>query len=206
MAQILVDYQIQERASQMFDIGKSENVAYSDICKQINPNSIDLTIGKNYKRPNFIKNPVLYGFSGKEEYKLYNLTYWKNCFADEGYIEIKPNDVILGVTREFLTMPFDVCGQIYTKSTLGRMFINHMMAGVVDAGFCGRLTLEFRNDGVHTVRIPVGTRVVQLICYELPKKTVLPYGAAARKSRYMDAVTVECAKWSKQDQGGENGR
>ncbi|MBQ6503238.1 MAG: dCTP deaminase [Flexilinea sp.] len=199
MSQILVDYQIHERMNQMFDFGKSENTDMNTLCKQINPNSIDLTIGKDYKRPSKLKNPVLYGFSGEKERDLYNLTYWRDCSADEGYIELKPNDVILGVTREYVTMPVDVCGQIFTKSTLGRMFINHMMAGVVDAGFCGRLTLEFRNDGIHTVRIPVGARVVQMICYGLLNEPVMPYGAADRGSRYMGAVTVECAKFSQQE-------
>ena len=96
---------------------------------------------------------------------------------------MKTNDIILGATREYVTMPEDMCGQLYTKSTMGRMFINHMMAGVVDAGFQGVLTLELRNDGVHTVRLPVGARVVQMICYGL---TILPdrsYGDSTRKSR-----------------------
>ena len=199
MAQILVDYQFHERITEIIDFGRCENTDMVSVCKQINPNSIDLTIGAVYKRPNKLKNPVLYGFSGEEERKLYNLTYWKDCSADEGFIEMKPNDIILGVTREFVTMPVDVCGQIFTKSTLGRMFINHMMAGVVDAGFRGRLTLEFRNDGVHTVRIPVGARVVQMVCYELPKVPTLPYGSMMRQSRYMGATTVECAKWSRQE-------
>ena len=194
---ILVDSQIQTRMDSLFDLYKSDGVSAEDLLKQINPNSIDLTISKNFKRPRALKNPVVYGFSCLEERELYNLTYWGDYEAENGYIEIKPNDIILGATREYVTMPDDMCGQLYTKSTMGRMFINHMMAGVIDAGFQGVLTLELRNDGVHTVRIPVGSRVVQMVCYGL---TIFPdrnYGDSTRKSRYMNARTVECAKWSK---------
>ena len=193
---ILVDKQIQTRLHSMFNLRKSENVTAENLLKQINPNSIDLTISKNYKRPNQLKNEVVYGFSCEEERQIYNLAYWSDYEASDGFITMKPGDIILGATREFVTMPEDMCGQLFTKSTMGRMFINHMMAGVIDAGFHGVLTLELHNPGVHTVRIPVGARVVQMICYGLKMVPDRAYGEATRKSRYMNTQTVECAKWS----------
>ena len=194
---IMVDSQIEKRLLEMVDLTKSENVKYKDLLKQVNPNSLDLTIGKNYKRPNAIKNHVVYGFSGAEERKLYDLAYWMDCNAEDegGYIVMKPNDTILGVTREYFTMPKDVSGQLFTKSTMGRMFINHMMAGLVDAGFHGRLTLELKNDSVHTIRIPVGAPVVQMTCFSLETPPTRSYSDASRKSRYNGADTVEWAKW-----------
>ena len=194
---VLVDSQIEKRLLEIVNVSKSENVRYQDLLKQVNPNSLDLTIGKSYKRPNPVKNPVLYGFSSEEERKLYNLAYWTDCDADNdgGYIVLKPNDIILGVTREYLTMPKDISGQLFTKSTMGRMFINHMMAGLVDAGFSGRLTLELKNDSVHTIRIPVGAPVVQMTCFGLETAPRRTYSDASRHSRYMHADTVECAKW-----------
>ena len=194
---ILIDKQIQTKLDEMFDVYKSDHVTVDDLLKQINPNSIDLTIAKDYKRPNAIKNDVMYGFSCEAERDLYNMAYWTDYSADDGYIVMKPGDIILGVTREFVTMPEDMCGQLFTKSTMGRMFINHMMAGVIDAGFHGVLTLELKIDGVHTVRIPVGARVVQMICYGLKFVPDRLYGDATRKSRYQNATTVECAKWSR---------
>lgn len=194
---ILTDAQIQTRLDSMFDIYKSDGVTTENLLAQINPNSIDLTIGKKYKRPNVLKNDVVYGFTCEEERKLYDLAYWTDYEAEDGYILMKPNDVVLAATREFVTMPEDMCGQLFTKSTMGRMFINHMMAGVIDAGFHGVLTLELKNDGVHTIRIPVGARVVQMVCYGLTFTPDRTYSDATRKSRYMNAVTVETAKWSK---------
>ena len=192
---ILTDSQIQISLDSMFDLYKSDGVSASDLLTQINPNSIDLTIAKKYKRPNALKNSVIYGFSCQEERDLYNMAYWTDCEAEDGYIVMKPGDTVLGATREYVTMPDNMCGQLFTKSTMGRMFINHMMAGVIDAGFQGVLTLELKNDGIHTIRIPVGARVVQMICYGLSVTPDRTYGAYSRKSRYMNAKTVECAKW-----------
>ena len=194
---ILTDKQIQVKLDSMFDLYKSDGVSVADILKQINPNSIDLTIAKKFKRPNVLKNSVVYGFSCQEERDLYNVAYWTDYEAEDGYITMKPGDTILGATREYVTMPEDMCGQLFTKSTMGRMFINHMMAGVIDAGFQGVLTLELKNDGVHTIRIPVGARVVQMVCYGLQFAPDRAYGDATRKSRYQNARAVECAKWSK---------
>lgn len=193
---ILTDSQIILRLEDMFDVKKSEDTTKEELISQVNPNSIDLTISKIYKRPNVINNDVLYGFSCEEERKIYDLAYWSDFVSDNGYITLKPNECLLGVTREYVTMPDNICGQIFTKSTLGRMFINHMMAGVVDAGFHGRLTLELKNDGVHTIRIPVGARIVQMICYKLGETPQRVYSDESRNSRYNGAETVETAKFS----------
>ena len=194
---ILTDNQIIMRIDSMFDFEKSDGVTKENLIKQVNPNSIDLTISKDFKRPNTINNDVMYGFSCEEERKLYDLAYWTDYQSDDGYITLRPNECLLGVTQEYVTMPDDICGQIFTKSTLGRMFINHMMAGVVDAGFHGRLTLELKNDGVHTIRIPVGARIVQMICYKLGETPKKVYSDESRNSRYNGAMTVETAKFSK---------
>ena len=192
---ILTDIVLQSKLSEMFDLDKSENVTAEQLMAQVNPNTIDLTISAHYKRPNAMPQPVMYGFSCEKERKMYDFAYWKDYDADDGYILMKPGDIILGASREYLVMPDDVCGQLFTKSSFGRMFINHMMAGVIDAGFHGVVTYELKNEGIHTVRIPVGARVVQMMCFGLDLTPVNVYGSASRNSRYQNAETVECAKW-----------
>lgn len=189
---ILSDKTIKTILRSLVDLGSSENVSIEDLQKQINPNSIDLTIGSTYKRPVKSAQQWVYGFRHQKEADKYAADCWKKSEAKSGYILLEPGAVILACTREFITMPENICGQIYTKSTLGRMFINHMMAGVVDAGFSGRLTLELKNEGPHIVRIPVGARVVQMVLEKLDKAAAEPYGK--RPSRYDEAFTAECAK------------
>ena len=89
-------------------------------------------------------------------------------------------------------VPPNLCGQVFTKSTLGRTFVNHMMAGVIDAGFEGKLTLEFKNDSQNDIVIPFGSRVVQLVYMLLCEKSKEPYNM--RKNRYNKAEQCESAK------------
>lgn len=189
---ILSDISIYNRLDELVDISKSENTTLQNLSKQVNPNSIDLTISRIYKRGLVTATSWRYGFKNQQEASLYNEKAWVSC-RDEDYIWMKPGDVVLACTREYIKMPNDVCGQLFTKSTLGRMFINHMMAGVIDAGFEGRLTLELVNEGVHMIRIPIGARVVQMVLMELDQKAIRPYGN--RESRYHEAMSVECAKY-----------
>jgi len=191
---ILSDGTIKEKIYGLVDFGLSEGITESDVLQQINPNSIDLTIGAYYKRPmkSYGSTQWTYGFKNETEAAKYADEAWKTYRAKSGFILLEPNAVVLAVTREYIRMPHDTCGQIFTKSTLGRMFINHMMAGVIDAGFEGRLTLELKNEGQHTVKIPVGSRVVQMVFQSLDKPAERPY--CYRNSRYYLAETVECAK------------
>lgn len=189
---ILSDISIYNRLNKLVDISKSENTTLQDLSKQVNPNSIDLTISRIFKRGISVGRSWNYGFKNQEEASLYHETGWRNC-REEDHILMKPGDVVLACTREYIKMPKDICGQLFTKSTLGRMFINHMMAGVIDAGFEGRLTLELVNEGVHYIRIPIGARVVQMVLMELDQGSIRPYGN--RESRYHEAMSVECAKY-----------
>lgn len=176
-------------AEDLFDTERSENTTLDEFMLQINPASIDLTIGAHYKKA--VKNcdSVVYGFQGSsvKAERYYSDLFWKDRYEIGGYIPIAPGDAILAVTREYIKMPNGVCGQIFTKSTLGRMFINHMMAGFVDPGFHGRLTLELVNDGKHSILIPVGARIVQIILSKVD-------GDYTYDGRYQGAETLECAK------------
>ena len=192
---ILSDATIKTMINYLVDVSKSENTTSADVWNQVNPNSIDLTIGAVYKRPVRSEKAWIYGFRNEAEAEKYSNECWMTRVAKSGFILLEPGAVILGVTREYVQMPDNVCGQIFTKSTLGRMFINHLMAGVVDAGFHGRLTLELKNEGMHSVKIPVGARVCQMVLTNLDRTTEIPYHA--KVNRYNGAETVECAKGEK---------
>lgn len=189
---ILRDITIIGMLPNIIDLDRSDKtVDLNSLISQVNPNSLDLTIGNKYKRPVKHPAPVTYGFEGPNDRERYEFEYWVDE-QDERYITLEPDQSVLACTREYITMPENLCGQLFTKSSLGRMFINHMMAGVIDAGFHGKLTLELRNDGPHKVRIPVGSRVVQI--YLMRLDGIPGHLYSERPSKYMGAETVECAK------------
>ncbi|MBR6090649.1 MAG: dCTP deaminase [Anaerolineaceae bacterium] len=167
----------------MIDFSKSET-DLDQVSRQINPNTLDLTLGRFIQWPKANEQPLVFGRPYAPE------DFWelKEVNPDEGIL-LTPGDLFLGCSREYFRMPKDVCGQVYTKSSLGRVFINHMMAGVIDAGFEGTITLELRNEGKHNVVIPYGARVVQIQFSYLNEVPELDY--SQRVSRYMGQIRPE---------------
>jgi dCTP deaminase len=81
---------------------------------------------------------------------------------------------------------------VFTKSSLGRVFINHMMAGVIDAGFEGTITLELKNEGKHSIILPYGARVVQIQFNRLEMIPERDY--SQRINRYQGQIQPEPAR------------
>lgn len=178
---ILNDRIIESRIYQLFDFEKSETDINS-IISQINPNSIDLTLDRHIMYPHG-SDFVFYGNDMSD--------CWNYKYEHGDFLTLEPNQYVLACTREYILMPDDICGQLFTKSTLGRMFVNHMMAGVIDAGFVGKITLELKNDSNNTVNIPFGSRIVQLVYSQLCEPVQIPY--YIRPSRYCFAERCEAS-------------
>lgn len=172
--------------SGMIDFSRSET-DWDTVKKQINPNTLDLTLGKFIQWPKETEKPLVFGrnYEASEFWELQEVN------PDEGIL-LTPGDLFLGCSREYFCMPNNVCGQVFTKSSLGRVFINHMMAGVIDAGFEGTITLELRNEGKHNVVIPYGARVVHIQFSYLNDVPELDY--SQRTSRYMGQIRPEPAR------------
>ena len=169
----------------LVDFKKSEDCTKESIKEQVNPNSLDLTIGKVVRYP-FKGGSAVYG---QENMGRFPLRRRVSC------VVLEPGAYCLAAAREYITLPRNICGQVFLKSSLGRLFVNHMLAGVVDAGYEGRLTLEFKNDSNDTVYIPVGSRVVQLVFMQLAGVVDRDYGE--RDSRYQGATEPEESKGMK---------
>lgn len=86
-----------------------------------------------------------------------------------------PNEVTLATTIEYVRMPRDVCGLLLLKSSLGRLWLNHSMSGWIDPGFEGRLTLEFQNLGPVPRVLKKGTRVAQIVFFQLSEPPTKSY-------------------------------
>jgi len=116
----------------------------------VNPASVDLRVSTKY----------LIGLSG-----------WPGCPVAGQWV-IKPGYPVLLSTIEFVRMPSDCAGVLYLKSSLARQGLDHALAGFVDPGFRGELTMELH---AHCpVTVEHGQRVVQLVLYRMessPEKT-----------------------------------
>jgi dCTP deaminase len=117
-----------------------------------------------------------------------NLTELITVDDDEAFV-IHPGEFVLGVTREWVSLPDDVVARIEGKSSIGRLgLIVHATAGFVDPGFAGTLTLEITN----LTRIPIklwpGLPIAQLSFMALDRPAERPYGHPDLGSHYHGQV------------------
>lgn len=94
-------------------------------------------------------------------------------YSPENPYLLKPNEFILVGTLESFDFPSNICADIKIKSSRAREGLSHALAGWIDCGFKGVLTLELKNYTLYQ-KIPIypGLRVAQLILYktETPDK------------------------------------
>ena len=85
-----------------------------------------------------------------------------------------------------------VAGQLALKSSRAREGIEHLMAGYIDPGYAGRLTLELVNARVlHPVPLWPGMRIGQIVFH---KMSLLPNKDYSVTGRYQGDQTVQASK------------
>lgn len=133
---------------------------------QVNPASYDLRIGSRYRKPDY-----------EEEFLI-----------GSGGLTLFPGEFILTATVEEVHIPDDVLAFVYMKSTWARAGLNHLMAGVIDPGFHGVITLELH--AAAEVTIKPNARIVQIVFHRLNEKAKSPYNG-----RYQGQTTATPAKF-----------
>jgi len=111
--------------------------------------------------------------------------------ADGEAFTLRPGAFVLAPTQETVTLSGDLMAILDGKSSLGRLGIHvHATAGVVDAGFSGRLTLELSNVTPRPVKLYPGMRIAQIVLFDLSTLAARPYGTASLGSKYQGASDV----------------
>lgn len=158
------------RLRQACNAGSPLITPFDDAC--VNPASIDLRLATSYR------------LAGNSD--------WSNeIFIPESGIELAPGQFVLCCTLETVRIPTSACAALYSKSSTGRMGLEHLHAGWVDPGFCGQLTLEFKNVAPWPIRLLPRKRYMQLVVYDL----IAPAGRSyAITGRYQDQVGATPAR------------
>ena len=99
-------------------------------------------------------------------------------------IKLFPGEVVLASTLEYVRIPRDVACDLKLKSTLGRLWINHSLAGWCDPGFEGNITLELQNLGPVPFVLEAGRRIAQLIFVAMESPPSVAYGEPGSSSHY----------------------
>lgn len=100
------------------------------------------------------------------------------------HFKLFPGEVVLASTLELVRIPHDVACDLKLKSTFGRVWINHSLAGWCDPGFEGNITLELQNLGPEPFVLVAGSRIAQLIFIAMESPPEVPYGHPRAGSHY----------------------
>ena len=144
----------------------------------VNPASLDVRLGKNLlvelpSTPKLMPYSIA-GHTQKEPFLLH------------------PHEFILAETLEEFRLPDCIAGQLALKSSRAREGIEHLLAGYVDPGYAGRLTLELQNArSMHAVPLWPGMRIGQIVFHTL---TMLPSKDYSQTGRYHGDTQVQASK------------
>jgi dCTP deaminase len=79
------------------------------------------------------------------------------------YLVVPPHSTVLGATLEFIKLPFDVAGEILTKSSVARTFILIETAPWIHPNYRGCLTLEIANVSNTAILLYPGRKIGQMV-------------------------------------------
>ena len=95
---------------------------------------------------------------------------------------LQPGDRVLVSSLEIFNMPRNVCGEFKLKSSRGREFYQHLLAGFIDPEFHdSHLTMELINQSLNRLKLYPGFRIGQIIFYQLSE---IPDVSYRKKGRY----------------------
>lgn len=144
----------------------------------VQPASIDVRLGNVIKREGRVCGPV----DGRQE--------WITEYIKDGdSFELFPGAFILAHTKEYVRIPNNIEANFQLKSSRGREGINHLLAGYIDPGFCGQITLELQNVRQrHSVLLRPGMLIGQLRFGKLDDVPLRPYSVTGRYMNDTGAV------------------
>jgi dCTP deaminase len=126
---------------------------------QIGPGSIDLTLGNDFRI--FTKRSRIYHVRNSSHFE--DITRSVHV-KDGGYIAVKPGEMILGITRERITLADSISGRLEGRSRFARFGLAvHVTAGFMHPGISNHQVLEIVNLGHAPLALYPGTRICQFI-------------------------------------------
>src|SRR4030042_1679976 len=124
----------------------------------IGPASIDLTWDDKWR----IFNSNQHITQADIDYK----TLTNLIDISDGYL-LKPGELVLGITREKLTLPEDLCGWLNSRSRFARIgLMSHIAAPFLAPGISNKQILEIFNAGRNKIRLTPGMKICHVVLQE----------------------------------------
>jgi len=125
--------------------------------KAIGPASVDFTLDNPIRV--FPRYGQLVEISENTDYK--KIT--KKIQIKDFYV-LKPGELILGITKEKITLPENICAWINSRSRFARLGLTiHITAPFIQPGVSNKQVLEIYNAGPNDLKLIPGERLCQII-------------------------------------------
>ncbi len=126
---------------------------------QIGPGSIDLTLGNDFRV--FRRRSKTYHVKNDSDFQ--DITRAVHV-KDGGFLVIRPGEMVLGITREKITLADTVSGRLEGRSRFARFGLAvHVTAGFMHPGISNHQALEIVNLGHAPLALYPGTRICQFV-------------------------------------------
>ena len=124
---------------------------------QVGPGSVDLHLGHEFRI--FKKVHSVIHVSERTSYEQVT-----DVIKVRKYFVLMPGETILGITKEKITLPPDICGWLEGRSRFARFgLLVHISASFMQPGIANRQVLEISNFSPMPLAIYPGTPICQFI-------------------------------------------
>lgn len=166
--------------------------------EQVQPNSVDLTLGNTYRSllPNGSTSlPTPNDWSGRciwpDEKTVYREGTFNHIDGRIAYM-LQPGEFILMASKEILNIPNGIISFVQGRSSIARLAIQTEQAGLIDAGFRGTITFEVFNQSQFPIMMIAGMRVAQVYFFKA-QHSLAEYGPK-KDSKYYNQIKATGSK------------
>ena len=132
----------------------------------VNPASIDLRLGNTMRRADPMYRTMTIDRMREliDDTNAWNFPTWGEPFEFET-AWIMPGEFVLCHSLEYVRIPKNSSALLFSKSSMGRIGLEHSHAGLGDPGFEGTWTWEWSNIAPWPIQIVAGKRYMQMQLY-----------------------------------------
>lgn len=125
--------------------------------KNIKGASIDLTLDNKFR----VYKRSITSVSIEEDT---DYTKYTKHIEVKKYLILKPGQAVLGITKEKIKLPDNVCGWLQGRTRFARLgLLVHISASFIQPGINNKQVLEIKNIGKLRLKLKPGVKICQLI-------------------------------------------
>lgn len=129
--------------------------------KNIGPGSIDLTLSEDF-----------WAYTKKRKIEVSeNTNYLDYTVHKKGNITLNSGEFVIGITKEKITLPDNICGFLSGRSRFARLgILVHATASFIQPGISNHQVLEIKNISPNVIILKPGLKICQLTLSEMKGK------------------------------------